>query len=831
MSRNATHNGLPSVFLMANTFEIGGTERQFLLLSRTLDRSTFCAELGCMNPRGALREEMGEVSSYPFGGNVWKLRSWQSRLALARHLRSRRISIAHSFDYYPNLMLIPAARLAGTPVIIGSQRQIGDLLPPALFRIQRLVFRLCHGVVCNSEAGKSALTKRGVPERKITVIPNGLAAESFAETAPAFPRDAATFRVGMIARMNNPVKNYPGLLRAAARLARKFPNLEFLLAGDGPLRPELERQARELGLASQVHFLGDRQDIPALLASLDIVVSTSLSESLSNSVMEAMAASLPVVATRVGGSPELVRDGETGLLIPPNDDASLASAIERLLTHPELRAAFGSKARKFALERFSAASVVRQYEELYLRLLGERGKHFSVRSSVVSGPSVAPDRNVQPALSPRTLSNSNVTLAGPRQGRDREAVGEGTVPGSQNQNPHTAFAPRLLGGEGTAVRGSPVACGHRIKVAMVAPSLRFVGGQSAQAALLLRKWKGDPEVAVRFVPIDPDFPRVVRWIGGIPYLRTVARIPFYFWALWRAMADADVAHIFSASYWSFLLAPAPAILAARLRGAEALVNYHSGEAKDHLTHWRTATAILRRADSLVVPSQYLADVFSEFGFHAHVAPNCIDASQFHFRLRRPLRPRLVCTRGFGVYYSVHLVVLAFARVKRTFSDASLILAGVGSEEARVRKLVRDLNLHDVEFTGPVAWEAMATCYDRADIFINASWLDNMPISILEAFASGNPVVSTEPEGIRYLVRHEETGLLSEPGHWEPLAQHVIRLLQEPALATRLAQNGYRESMKYGWEAVRAAWMNVYAPLVGRSAKPPLELQSSRMTQS
>lgn len=740
---------------MSHSFETGGSEKQFAMVVAGLRALDVPVTIGCMRRAGPFREGLGDAMEFPAKGGLYAPRAWKSRLKLALAFRAGRIEVGHSFDFYTNLMLIPAAVLARVPVILGSHRQLGTCFRGSQLLAQDIAFRLCTHIVCNSRAAAESLIHRAVPERKITVIPNGLAPEAFAVTATAFPRQPDTLRVGMIARMNNPVKNYPGLLRAAARLLPKFPNLDFLLAGDGPLRPELERQARELGLASHVRFLGDRRDVPGLLASLDVVVSSSLSESLSNSIIEAMAAGLPVVATRVGGNPELVRDGETGLLVPPDDDEALASALERLLTHSDLRSAFGSKAREFALKHFSAASVARQYEELYLRLLHERGKCLGARSSVARG-------------------------------------------------------------------SSSMAADQKIKVAMVAPSLHFVGGQSAQAALLVRKWKQDPEVDVRFIPIDPDFPRGLRWISRVPYLRTVARMPLYFWTLWRAMGSADVAHIFSASYWSFVLAPSPALLVAKLRGVPSLINYHSGEARDHLRNWRTAKAILKRADALVVPSGYLADVFGEFGLRARVAPNCIDERQFHFRLRLPVKPRLVCTRGFGVYYSVHLVVMAFARVKKKFPDASLILAGAGAEERRVRELATELELRDVEFTGPIAWENMATCYDRGDIFVNASWLDNMPISILEAFASGTPVVSTAPEGIQYLIRHRVTGLLSEPGDWQALAEHVILLLERPELAAELSQNAYEESAKYRWSSVRPEWVGLYAALAGRPAKQALE---------
>src|SRR3989442_254623 len=143
---------------------------------------------------------------------------------------------------------------------------------------------------------------------------------------------------------------------------------------------------------------------------------------------------------------------------------------------------------------------------------------------------------------------------------------------------------------GTAERSS-----GRVRIAIVAPSLKWVGGQSVQADLLVRHWRNDPAVEARFVPIDPTLPRWLAWTGRIPYLRTVLRMPFYLMALWRALGEVEIAHIFSASYWSFMLAVFPAWLVARLRKRKTVINYHSAEARDHLRRWRSARAVLRRA--------------------------------------------------------------------------------------------------------------------------------------------------------------------------------------------------------------------------------------------
>jgi L-malate glycosyltransferase len=356
-----------------------------------------------------------------------------------------------------------------------------------------------------------------------------------------------------------------------------------------------------------------------------------------------------------------------------------------------------------------------------------------------------------------------------------------------------------------------------LRVAIVAPSLRYVGGQSVQADLLLAHWQKDAAVEAKLIPIDPAFPSALKWAEKVPFLRTLIREPFYLWSLWQGLKSADIAHIFSASYWSFLLAPAPAWVVATLRGIPTLIHYHSGEARDHLGRFRSARTVLQNADMLVVPSGYLVEVLREFRLRALAVPNMVDLSQFSFRTREPIRPYLVCTRGFHPYYAVDVVVRAFAEVEQVYPEARLDLVGSGPLEAQIRGLVDHLKLRGVNFVGVTPHGQIGKFYDRADIFINGSWLDNMPVSILEAFASGTPVVSTAPEGIRHLVEHERTGLLCAPGDASALASNVIRLLRDPALSSRIIRNAYQECRRYSWKEVSRQWMELYRSMSSLSA--------------
>jgi L-malate glycosyltransferase len=367
LTEPALGRGRLSVLLMTNTLEVGGSERQFVTLAESLSRDRFDVHPACLRRIGGLTARMGEIPEFPPGGRLLGIQSQRAQLEIVRAMRRDDIAVAHAFDFYSNIMLVPAARLAGVPVI-GSHRQLGDLLSRAKFRAQYWAFRFCHRVVCNSRAAANSLRDAGLPEQKLAVIPNGLREEAFAACTPAIPHKAGTVRVGMIARMNNSVKNHPAFLKAAAKLSQKFPAVEFLLVGDGPLRPGLEQMAAELGIKGRVIFAGERHDIPEMLASLDVSVLISSSESLSNVILESMAAGVPVVATDVGGNPELVKHGETGLLVPSGDEEKLVEALAQLARSSSLRSQYAARSREFARAHFHIDEVCRRFEQLYVSL-------------------------------------------------------------------------------------------------------------------------------------------------------------------------------------------------------------------------------------------------------------------------------------------------------------------------------------------------------------------------------------------------------------------------------------------------------------------------------
>jgi glycosyltransferase involved in cell wall biosynthesis len=349
----------------------------------------------------------------------------------------------------------------------------------------------------------------------------------------------------------------------------------------------------------------------------------------------------------------------------------------------------------------------------------------------------------------------------------------------------------------------------KIRVAIVAPTLDILGGHSVQAQRLLTAWRDDPDISAWLVPINPLPPPALRGALRVKYLRTLVTEATYIPQLVQQLARADVVHIFSASYSSFLLAPLPAMVVAQAYGRPVVLNYHSGQAADHLQRSKIARTMLARVECNVVPSPFLAEVFARFGLQATVVPNIIDLDRFAFRERRPLRARFLSTRNLDYPYNVACTLRAFRAIQDHRSDASLTVVGSGPEEAALRQLADELDLNHVRFAGRVHPNEIADFYADHDIYIQTPDIDNMPLSVIEAFASGLPVVSTEAGGMPDILRHGHQGLLAPVNEHEAVARQALNLLEAPDMARQLARNAHGACKSYTWAAAREQWLQVY----------------------
>jgi L-malate glycosyltransferase len=356
-----------------------------------------------------------------------------------------------------------------------------------------------------------------------------------------------------------------------------------------------------------------------------------------------------------------------------------------------------------------------------------------------------------------------------------------------------------------------------IRVVLVGPSMEILGGQAVQVTRLLRRLRELDGIDVAFLPVNPRLPGPLRLLQRIKYVRTISTSIAYIVSLLAEVRKYDVIHAFSASYTSYLLAPLPAMIVGRLFGKRIVLNYRSGEAADHMARSSFAVWTMRLADEIVVPSGYLVEVFARFGLHARAILNFVDLDKLDHRDRAAIEPVFLSNRNLEPMYNVACTLRAFAIVQQQEPMARLTVVGNGSERSSLQALARELGLRNVEFAGSVPPERMREFYGAADVYLNTPNIDNMPNSVIEAFASGIPVVTTNAGGIPFIVTDGETGFMVECNDHEALAQRALTLVRNPALARQVATRARDVCLtRYVWKAVAGEWENLYRGLMHRN---------------
>lgn len=365
-----------------DNMQVGGTELNALRTAERLDRRRFSISVVCIRDNGPLMARYKEagipVHTFPMTSLMGPA-AVQQAVRLIRLFRSERTDIVHSHDAYTSVYGTICARIAGVRGVIASRRSwYSPHLQGRILRANRVAYRFAHRVVGNSPSvSRLVESEGGISASRIVTIPNFLDESAF-EPMPVEERRRMhaelgvpehAFVVGIVARLS-PVKDHASLLRAIASLRDRIDGLHCVLVGDGPERASIEALATTLGIRDIVHLAGERTQPPNLHGLFDVSVLCSTTEAFPNSVLEAMAAARPVVATDVGGTPDAVHQGTTGLLVPPSDSSRLADAILRLHQEPALRAKLGTAARTAARTGYSADAVIGQVEALYTRLAG-----------------------------------------------------------------------------------------------------------------------------------------------------------------------------------------------------------------------------------------------------------------------------------------------------------------------------------------------------------------------------------------------------------------------------------------------------------------------------
>lgn len=379
-----------------------------------------------------------------------------------------------------------------------------------------------------------------------------------------------------------------------------------------------------------------------------------------------------------------------------------------------------------------------------------------------------------------------------------------------------------------------------LRIAVVGPLPPPAGGMARQTLEIAENLRNEGAVVHIVQTNGPYWPAS---IGAIRGLRAIVRLFAFVAQLWAVSNRVNMFHVMANSGWSWHLYAAPAIWLGRLRGVRVVVSYHGGEAREFLTRSsRWVLPTLRRSESLIVPSPYLQQVFEAFECASIVVPNVVDLGHFHptsggklppVRTDNPWHETDACSRDIVLFvprnleriYGVETALRALAILIRTVPKARMVIAGSGAEENSLRHLAGLLALEErVEFTGRLDREQMAARYRTASVVLNPSTVDNAPVSLLEALASGVPVVTTDVGGIPFIVEHGRTALLVPPGDPKAMAEAALRVLSDSDLAQRLRSEGLAEAKRYGWSHVRESLARVYlspmrCPMVGESTAP------------
>jgi len=375
------------VLHLAGSAGWAGGEAYLLKLASALDRDRFTLAVAVPEP-GPLVERLHALGIATYHVPLAdRLVNPRALVVLVRLFRSLRPAIVQSHGARSNVYARLAGRLAGVPVVLSTVHnslfdyEVSPGRRRAYVLAERLTSTLADRVIAVSTAVAHDLVLRyGIAASKVVTVRNGIAADAFAPARPpALVRDELGLHrddrlIGVAARMTEQ-KGHRVLLDALPSVAARFPRMRCLLIGDGPLRPALETRARALGLTERCRFTGARDDVADLLAALELVVLPSWSEGLSFALLEAMALGRPVVATHVGGNPEVIDHDRTGLLVAPGDATALAGAIQRLLECPEEARAMGARGAARVRAEFPLGGMVRSLEMVYASALqGEVAK-------------------------------------------------------------------------------------------------------------------------------------------------------------------------------------------------------------------------------------------------------------------------------------------------------------------------------------------------------------------------------------------------------------------------------------------------------------------------
>lgn len=322
--------------------------------------------------------------------------------------------------------------------------------------------------------------------------------------------------------------------------------------------------------------------------------------------------------------------------------------------------------------------------------------------------------------------------------------------------------------------------------------------------------------------VQTNSPYRPNWVASIQHVRAIFRLIPYIGRIWHGLRRSDVVHLFANSGIAWYVYCLPVLIISRIRKIPCIVNYRGGDAERFFKFspkWVRNTLSL--AEAIVTPSEYLARVFKALGYTPLVIPNIVNLERFSPALCEKLGDRihLIVTRNLEPIYDIPTALRAFSHVFKVFPNAFLTIAGSGPEEEHLKALAIELGIGDsVRFSGRIPNQDIPDLYESADVVLNPSTIDNMPISILEGFACGLPVVTTDAGGIPFLVKHKENALLVGIGDADAMAESILLILTDQSLAKTLRKNALAEARKYSWSEIRPLWLGTYQQIFKRTGE-------------
>lgn len=355
------------------------------------------------------------------------------------------------------------------------------------------------------------------------------------------------------------------------------------------------------------------------------------------------------------------------------------------------------------------------------------------------------------------------------------------------------------------------------RLGIVGPLPPPAGGMATQTRQLVELMRAEGLDVVLVQTNKPYRPRIIENVRGV---RALFRLIPYLWDVWKLLGSVDVVHLMANSGWSWQLFSAPTVWMGCLRKTPVVVNYRGGEAQSYFTDsFSRVKPTLAKASLIVVPSDYLKKVFTDFGLETQVVPNIVNLERFKPSETRSIDSsrifHLIITRNLEPIYGIETAIKAIGLARGKIPEIQLRIAGSGPQQAELESEVAALGLQEhVHFVGRLDADQIVDFYQSADAMLNPTTVDNMPNSVLEALASGVPVITTDVGGIPYIVQHEETALMVPVGDAQLMSEEIIRLYSSRDLSQKLVVNGLDAVKPYAWLEVRQQWLAVYDSIGG-----------------